>query len=34
VFKKYMHCTPRAFASQPQRWGSVQPMAPMLERAG
>lgn len=20
VFKKYMHCTPRAFASQPQRW--------------
>jgi len=34
VFKKYMHCTPRAFASQPQRWGSVQPMAPVLERAG
>ncbi len=21
VFKKYMHCTPRAYASQPQRWG-------------
>lgn len=20
VFKKYMHCSPRAFASQPQRW--------------
>jgi AraC-like DNA-binding protein len=24
VFKKYMHCTPRAFASQPQRWASVE----------
>ncbi len=34
VFKKYMHCTPRAFASQPQRWGSVQPMTAMLDRAG
>jgi len=22
VFKKYMHCTPRAFANQPHRWGS------------
>lgn len=22
VFKKYMHCTPRAYASQPQRWGA------------
>ncbi len=22
VFKKYMHCTPRAYASQPQRWGT------------
>ncbi len=22
VFKKYMHCTPRAYASQPQRWAS------------
>lgn len=21
VFKKYIHCTPRAFARQPQRWG-------------
>ena len=20
VFKKYMHCAPRAYASQPQRW--------------
>ncbi len=24
VFKKYMHCTPRAYASQPQRWGAPQ----------
>ncbi|HLY41692.1 MAG TPA: PocR ligand-binding domain-containing protein [Terracidiphilus sp.] len=23
VFKKYMHCTPRAYARQPQRWGSA-----------
>jgi len=22
VFKKYMHCSPRAYASQPQRWGA------------
>jgi AraC-like DNA-binding protein/ligand-binding sensor protein len=22
VFKKYMHCTPRAYASQPQRWAA------------
>ncbi len=22
VFKKYMHCTPRAYASQPQRWSA------------
>lgn len=22
VFKKYMHCTPRAFANQPHRWGN------------
>jgi AraC-like DNA-binding protein/ligand-binding sensor protein len=22
VFKKYMHCTPRAYASQPQRWSN------------
>ena len=22
VFKKYMHCTPRAYANQPHRWGS------------
>ena len=25
VFKKYMHCTPRAYASQPQRWGAPEP---------
>jgi AraC-like DNA-binding protein/ligand-binding sensor protein len=24
VFKKYMHCTPRDYASQPQRWGTVE----------
>ncbi len=34
VFKKYMHCTPRAYASQPQRWGSLEAAAPELERAG
>lgn len=22
VFKTYIHCSPRAFASQPQRWGA------------
>ena len=22
VFKKYMHCTPRAFANEPHRWGA------------
>ncbi len=27
VFKKYMHCTPRAYASQPQRWGAHQSTA-------
>ncbi len=27
VFKKYMHCTPRAFASQPQRWGAFESSA-------
>jgi AraC-like DNA-binding protein len=27
VFKKYMHCTPRAYASQPQRWGAFVPEA-------
>jgi len=26
VFKKYMRCTPRAFASQPQRWTALQPL--------
>ncbi len=34
VFKKYMHCTPRAFASQPQRWGPAPSTTPILERAG
>ncbi len=34
VFKKYMHCTPRAYASQPQRWGGQEGAAPELERAG
>src|ERR1700728_5122018 len=34
VFKKYMHCTPRAYASQPQRWGASDMAASMLERAG
>jgi len=24
VFKKYMHCTPRAYASQPKRWGAFE----------
>jgi AraC-like DNA-binding protein/ligand-binding sensor protein len=24
VFKKYMHCTPRAYANQPHRWGGVE----------
>ena len=23
VFKKHMHCTPRAYARQPQRWGAM-----------
>jgi len=34
VFKKYMHCTPRAFASQPQRWSATEIGVPMLEQAG
>jgi AraC-like DNA-binding protein/ligand-binding sensor protein len=25
VFKKHMHCTPRAYARQPQRWGAAEP---------
>jgi AraC-like DNA-binding protein/ligand-binding sensor protein len=25
VFKKYMHCTPRAYANQPHRWSSSDP---------
>jgi AraC-like DNA-binding protein/ligand-binding sensor protein len=24
VFKKHMHCTPRAYARQPQRWGATE----------
>jgi AraC-like DNA-binding protein/ligand-binding sensor protein len=24
VFKKHMHCTPRAYARQPQRWGAAE----------
>jgi AraC-like DNA-binding protein/ligand-binding sensor protein len=27
VFKKHMHCTPRAYARQPQRWGAMEPAA-------
>jgi AraC-like DNA-binding protein/ligand-binding sensor protein len=34
VFKKHMHCTPRAYASQPQRWGTPEPATAELERAG
>jgi AraC-like DNA-binding protein/ligand-binding sensor protein len=34
VFKKYMHCTPRAYASQPQRWSSMEAGANELERVG
>lgn len=34
VFKKYMHCTPRAYASEPQRWGSPEAGSRLLERAG
>jgi AraC-like DNA-binding protein/ligand-binding sensor protein len=26
VFKKYMHCTPRAYAKQPQRWSKSEPV--------
>jgi len=26
VFKKHMHCTPRAYAQQPQRWGAMDPV--------
>ena len=34
VFKKYMHCTPRAYASQPQRWSGSEIGVAALERAG
>ncbi|HET6170353.1 MAG TPA: PocR ligand-binding domain-containing protein [Terracidiphilus sp.] len=27
VFKKYMQCTPRAYASEPQRWGALEASA-------
>jgi AraC-like DNA-binding protein len=27
VFKKYMHCTPRAYAGDPQRWGALETSA-------
>jgi AraC-like DNA-binding protein/ligand-binding sensor protein len=27
VFKKHMHCTPRAYARQPQRWIAMEPAA-------
>jgi hypothetical protein len=29
-----MHCTPRAYASQPQRWSGSEIGAVMLEQAG
>ena len=32
VFKKHMHCTPRAYARQPQRWGTTDPSASEPER--
>src|SRR6185437_7059655 len=32
VFKKHMHCTPRAYARQPQRWGPVETASAELER--
>jgi AraC-like DNA-binding protein len=31
VFKKYMQCTPRAYASEPQRWGALETSAPEPE---
>lgn len=34
VFKKYMHCTPRAYASQPQNWGGLAPGPRVLEQVG
>jgi AraC-like DNA-binding protein/ligand-binding sensor protein len=34
VFKKHMHCTPRAYASQPQRWSGYEIGAAVLEQAG
>lgn len=30
VFRKYMHCTPRAWAKQPQRWSTTQPESAQL----
>lgn len=34
VFKKYMHCTPREYASEPQRWGPPRAGSRLLEGAG
>lgn len=34
VFKKYMHCTPRAYASQPQRWAATEAATHELEPVG
>ncbi|MGA3083013.1 MAG: PocR ligand-binding domain-containing protein [Terracidiphilus sp.] len=34
VFKKYMHCTPRAYANQPQQWVSMEARSHELEPAG
>jgi two-component system response regulator YesN len=35
VFKKYMHCTPRAYAGDPHRWAANgEVVASLLERAG
>ncbi len=32
VFKKHMHCTPRAYAQQPQRWGAAESLTPETGR--
>jgi AraC-like DNA-binding protein/ligand-binding sensor protein len=32
VFKKHMHCTPRAYAGQPQRWSGAEADTQALER--
>lgn len=33
VFKKYMHCTPRAYAREPQRWGAPETTLETAETA-